>query len=346
MSNPKISVIVSAFNAESSINESIQSILNQTFIDFELLIADDSSTDSTKLIIDSFSDKRIRRFHNEKNLHVCSTWNKLLNEAKGDYITFHDADDISYPQWLQKLYEYALLNPEFAIIGANHLRPFQGWGWFNISNFKTSNIEITNSLEKYGIVESFGPRSLFKAEIIKLNKGFRSLFNNCGWEDYDLFLRILEKHPVTNIPDVLYEYRYNPKSYSRIDFENLDFKKAYIHEIGLFLHRQRLENNGIDALMVGGRKDEFQSFLITLERKFLENKTFTILKIVNNKRANLDFLGAYRLLLQLLKNSPFNSSLLKSFFATTFYLGKAIIKKVLVDLKFIKIENRHNCMHL
>ena len=311
-----------------------------------MLIADDSSTDSTKFVIDSFSDKRIRRFHNEKNLHVCNTWNKLLNEAKGDYVTFHDADDISYPKWLQKLYEFALLNPDFAIIGANHLRPFQGWGWYNVSDFKNSYFEIKKSLEKYGIVESFGSRSLFKAEIIKLNNGFRSLFNNCGWEDYDLFLRILEKHPVANIPDVLYEYRYNPKSYSRVDFENLDFKKVYIHEIGLFLHRQRMVNYGIDALMVGGRKDEFKYYLINLEQKFLENKVFTILKIVNNKRANLDFMGAYRVLFELLKISPFNTSLLKSLFATTFYLVKAYIKKVLVDVKFIKIENRHNCLHI
>ena len=57
-------------------------------------------------------------------------------------------------------------------------------------------------------------------------------------------------------------------------------------------------------------------------------------------------MGAYRVLFELLKISPFNTSLLKSLFATTFYLVKAYIKKVLVDVKFIKIENRHNCLHI
>ncbi len=346
MTNTKISVIVSAFNAEASVKEAIQSILDQSFLDFELLIADDSSTDSTKVIIDSFDDNRIRRFHNENNMHVCRTWNKLLNEVKGDYVTFHDADDVSYPFWLEKLYNCALLNPEVAIVGANHLRPFLGWGWFNISNFKTSYIEIKDSLDNYGIVESFGSRSLFKTEIIKQNNGFRSLFNNCGWEDYDLFLRILEKHHVMNISDVLYEYRYNSKSYSRIDFENMSFKKAYIQEIGLFLHRQRLANDGIDALMLGGRKEEFHYFLLGLEQKFIENKLLIILNIINNKRANLDFLGAYGLLFNLLKNSPINTILLKSLIVTTYYYAKAIIKKIFVYLKLIKIENRHNSLYL
>ena len=84
-----------AYNCEKYIHQAIDSVLNQTHINFELLIADDCSTDTTKQIIDSYKDPRIKTFHNNINLGYLKASNKLFSLCKGSYITFQDADDTS-----------------------------------------------------------------------------------------------------------------------------------------------------------------------------------------------------------------------------------------------------------
>jgi glycosyltransferase involved in cell wall biosynthesis len=198
----QISVIVAAYNCEKTVGIAINSILKQRFQNFELLVADDLSSDDTRNIIDSFKDARIRTFHNSEKLHVCGTWNKLLAKATGKYVTFHDADDVSYTNWLHRLNEHAEANSNCAVVGANHLRPFNWWGWYNISNFKLSYSEILNAAIYSSKVESFGARSLFLRSCVNELGGFRVLYQGCGWEDYDLFLRILERHEVFYINDI------------------------------------------------------------------------------------------------------------------------------------------------
>lgn len=89
-----VSIIMPAFNCEQFINASILSIIKQTYNNWELIIVDDCSTDTTLNIVKSFKDKRIRLFKNEKNYGAAFSRNKALREAKGDWIAFLDADDI------------------------------------------------------------------------------------------------------------------------------------------------------------------------------------------------------------------------------------------------------------
>src|SRR3989344_9200868 len=100
---PKISVIMSAYNVEKYIAESIESILNQTFRDFELIIINDASTDKTLDIIKGFmkKDKRLKLINNKKNLYATISRNKALRIAKGVYIAIQDSDDISLPNRLE-----------------------------------------------------------------------------------------------------------------------------------------------------------------------------------------------------------------------------------------------------
>ncbi len=91
----KISVILSTYNDESTIQESIQSILNQTYDNFELLIKIDGSSDSTEKIISKFKDKRISVFNSEKNQGLTKSLNFLAERSTGEYIARQDADDIS-----------------------------------------------------------------------------------------------------------------------------------------------------------------------------------------------------------------------------------------------------------
>ena len=102
MKNPKISVLMPVYNAERFLQEAIDSILNQTFKDFEFLIINDASTDNSKKIILSYDDKRIRYFENKKNLALPTTLNKGLRLAKANYIARMDADDVSLPNRLEE----------------------------------------------------------------------------------------------------------------------------------------------------------------------------------------------------------------------------------------------------
>ena len=108
MSNPAISVIMSVFNAEDTIEDCVKSILNQTFDSFELLIVNDASTDNTHKLLEKFSkkDKRIKIFTNSKNIGLTKSLNFMLSKAKGKYIARQDADDISLPKRFEKQIEF------------------------------------------------------------------------------------------------------------------------------------------------------------------------------------------------------------------------------------------------
>lgn len=96
-----VSVIMPSWNTEKFIAESIQSVINQTYTNWELIIVDDCSTDYTDDVVDSFHDNRIRYYRNEKNLGAALTRNKALREARGEWIAFLDSDDLWMPEKLE-----------------------------------------------------------------------------------------------------------------------------------------------------------------------------------------------------------------------------------------------------
>ena len=99
---PKISVITSTFNRSKRLKKTIDSVLNQEFKDFELIIVDDCSTDDTKKVIESYNDDRIVPIYREENHgHDGKPKNEGLKIAKGEYITFLDDDDLYYPEALK-----------------------------------------------------------------------------------------------------------------------------------------------------------------------------------------------------------------------------------------------------
>lgn len=114
---PKVSVVMPAYNAEKYIGESIKSILNQTFIDFEFIIINDGSRDRTKEIILSYSNDRIVYLENEINSGIVVTLNKGLEYATGEYIARMDADDIAVAERLEKQIEFMEENKDVGVLG-------------------------------------------------------------------------------------------------------------------------------------------------------------------------------------------------------------------------------------
>lgn len=117
-SSPTISVILPAYNAERYLQDAIDSILKQTFRDFELIILNDGSTDKTEEIILSYTDPRIRYVKNEQNLKLINTLNKGVELAKGKFIARMDADDISIPTRFEEQIKYLTENPTVALVSA------------------------------------------------------------------------------------------------------------------------------------------------------------------------------------------------------------------------------------
>ncbi|KAM3115014.1 glycosyltransferase family 2 protein [Phormidesmis sp. 146-33] len=116
---PKVSVVMSVYNGSQYLREAVDSILNQTFTDFEFIIINDCSTDSTWPILIEYADRdsRIVLLHNERNLGLTKSLNKGLSLSKGKYIARQDGDDISFLDRLSQQFDYLEMHPEVGTIG-------------------------------------------------------------------------------------------------------------------------------------------------------------------------------------------------------------------------------------
>ncbi|MEG3300769.1 glycosyltransferase [Streptococcus suis] len=129
----RISVLMGVYNAEKTLREALESIFNQTYQDFELIICDDGSTDSSLDILTKYSHRfpnKIKLIIHDVNKGLNETLNDCLNIAKGEYIARMDADDISLPMRFQKQVEFLDSNPELAFVGTNmiHFDDSGDWG--------------------------------------------------------------------------------------------------------------------------------------------------------------------------------------------------------------------------
>jgi glycosyltransferase involved in cell wall biosynthesis len=119
---PRVSVLMSVYNAMPHLRQALDSIVNQTFLDFEFLIVDDASSDDSLEILELYEKKfeNICLFRREKNKGICENRRMLLNLAKGDYIAIMDADDISKLDRLETQINYLDSHPNIAVVGSNN----------------------------------------------------------------------------------------------------------------------------------------------------------------------------------------------------------------------------------
>ena len=118
----RVSIVMPAYNAAPFLRQAVDSILSQTFTDFEFIVVDDGSTDSTLAILDGYSDPRIRVIKSEHNLGLPGALNLGLSAARGEYIARMDADDVSLPERLMKQVSWLDENPETSVLGTFSIR--------------------------------------------------------------------------------------------------------------------------------------------------------------------------------------------------------------------------------
>ncbi len=197
-----ISILLATYNGEKYLNLSIESILNQTFKDFELLIGFNGTTDSSKSIVDSYDDTRIRVFDYGDDKGKSKTLNKLLTECKYDWVALQDDDDI----WLDsKLEKQIKLIHEYDVIGTliSYINE-EGFviGHPNLSTFPDDIKHISLS----GTNQVANTSTIFKKSDALSIDGWRDGLD--GIEDFDFWLRLMrDGKNFINIPEQLVHHR-------------------------------------------------------------------------------------------------------------------------------------------
>jgi glycosyltransferase involved in cell wall biosynthesis len=229
MKNPKVTVLMPVYNGEKYLDEAIDSILGQTFKDFEFLIVNDGSTDKTGEILKSYNDLRIKIINNEKNIGLTKSLNKGLKSARGEYIARQDADDISMPERLEKEVEFLEMHQDYAVVGT-------------FAKIINENSKILYFLERP--VEDSKIREVFKKDncIIHGSSMIRkACLSEIGFynelmlrsQDYELWLRLSKKYRFANIAKYLYMWRKHN--------ENIEAK--FIGEQKIFVILAMVKNN-------------------------------------------------------------------------------------------------------
>jgi glycosyltransferase involved in cell wall biosynthesis len=210
---PLVSVLMPCYNSADFLHEAIDSVLNQTYRNFEFIIIDDGSSDQTPAIIEHYArlDSRIRFFKNDINRKLIYSLNMGVQLAVGEYIMRMDADDISHPQRLEKQLHFMIEHPDTDICSA-------GYSYINLSGHEVQRSFPKTSLPKALFFQSFFSTPLTHAVILAKtgvlkNNAYDPDFIHS--EDFELFSRLLAAHyRLRNLNEILYYVRINPKSVS------------------------------------------------------------------------------------------------------------------------------------
>jgi len=207
---PLVSVVMPVYNAEKYLAEAIESILNQTYKNFEFIIVDDGSKDKSLEIIKEYAkkDKRIIYFRNKNNLKICKTLNKGIKAARGKYIARMDADDISLPNRFEEQVKFLEKNLKVGVVGS----------WIEIFNEDNNR----NFIRKYPVRDEELRKKIFfyspfaHPSVIIRKKALKTVnpYNEkyVLAEDLELWFRVGERYEFANIPHTLLRYRDHKES--------------------------------------------------------------------------------------------------------------------------------------
>lgn len=211
MDTPKVSVLLPVYNTqEKHLKEAIDSILSQTYYDFEVIVVNDCSSDQrVEEIALSYSDPRIRYYKNEKNEGISLTRNKLIGLAKGDYLAVMDHDDIAMPSRLKEQAEYLDSHPDVGVVGSWYERFSKDKS--EVQKGEAGDLEIKLSL-MYDCT-LLHPSSMIRKELFESVK-YESEFSPA--EDYALWCRLIPKTKFHIIPKVLVKYRDHDTNTSKV----------------------------------------------------------------------------------------------------------------------------------
>lgn len=204
---PKITVYITAYNYGRFVKKSIESVVNQTEQDWELIVINDGSTDDTKKIISEYEKNKKIRIINQENKGLNITNNIALRLSKGDYIMRLDADDYLAPSALKELSDFLDKNPDKDLVYPNYYEIDDQDNL--ISEVMLRPIEDANLLD----MPAHGACTMFRTKVLKMLGGYIEDYS-CQ-DGYDLWLRFIQNHTPGNVSSKLFYYRQHPDSLSK-----------------------------------------------------------------------------------------------------------------------------------
>lgn len=221
MDHPKVSVIMSVYNEEMYLRLALESILTQTFADFELIIVNDGSSDGTEEIIRSCRDPRIRLV-NQENSGLTKSLNRALSLARGDYIARMDGDDISERERFSRQVAFLDRHRNVGIIGNFAYRMDENGHRCGIYSYPTESNDIKKML--LSSCPMCHSSIMFRRDCIERIGPYREKVGPT--EDLDLYFRISEHFDMANIPEPLHSYRIRPEGITiRRRFDQMRYDK-------------------------------------------------------------------------------------------------------------------------
>ncbi len=206
MPQPLVSVVMPVYNAERYLGESVDSILGQTFQDWELLLVDDKSRDGSPELATQYAarDPRIRAIRLDTNGGSVRARNIGIAEARGKYYAVQDSDDISLPDRLQLQVDFLERNPELAVVGAASLIMDENGEVYASRTYPSDPEQVKKSAI---LANPFAhSATVVRMEVLKKLGGYPVLAYKAS-DDYCLWLRLLSQYPGSNLPEFLLKYR-------------------------------------------------------------------------------------------------------------------------------------------
>lgn len=275
MNSPKISVVMSNYNTNNEyLKLAVNSILNQTFKDFELIIVDDASDNDNLQILEEYRDKRIKLIKNNKNLGLAANLNTAISLAKGEYIARMDTDDISMPSRLEKQFNYLEKHPDIGVLGTSAI-------------FFGKRKRIKKMLENHEDIKSnllfqnqlIHPSVMIRKELFELemyNNSFKTA------QDYELWSRLIWVTKFHNLSEILLKYRTHA---GQITIS----KQNEQNNMANHVRSKMLEH--IDVKLNEKEKDTLNksTFIYPLEENELYELVRISNKIINRNKSNMYF---------------------------------------------------------
>ena len=221
MSNDLITVALPVFNNEKTVEVTIKSIIFQTYQNWELIVVDDASTDSTAKIVKKFKDKRIKIVRHSENKHIAATLNEIIDKAKGKYFARIDGDDYCYPKRFEVQLSYMKKHPKIDLVGCNLIVVDKNGRLLGKRNVYRKNNNVTHN--PYSNIYLPHPSFFGKIEFFRKYKYRRPPVTA---QDQDLLLRAFEESKFANVNQILVCYQ-----------ETLNVKKIFWARVDLLKSR-------------------------------------------------------------------------------------------------------------
>lgn len=242
---PRLTILMPTYNAAPYVREAVDSVLNQTFSDFELWAIDDGSTDNTVSLLRGYNDPRVQVFVSDKNQGRVAAVNSHVHAVTTPFFTITDADDVSHSTRLERQMHLMEKNASLMMCGSSY------WA-MDEEGFLVREMKLltrAEDLRARARMQSpfMGGTTIMRTSLLQYFPDFYRTYFKDNLADADLACRILDRFQATNVPEALYYYRIVPTSLSR---KRPTARSLNVHRLVGFLSAQR-QLEGVDCLEQG-----------------------------------------------------------------------------------------------